>query len=90
VTAPSGSTRERLEGARRLLRSAGVAARVEAAGRELEIAAVSAAVSDVARLRELAPAIRALGFQYVALDLGAGGAEQPAPESGDQPSRELP
>lgn len=81
----------RLEGVRRLLRSAGVrGATVAAAGHESEIAAVVAPVSALTRLRELAPAVKALGFRYVALELGADGAGQPAPRPVDESSRELP
>jgi hypothetical protein len=81
----------RLEQARRMLESAGVAgATVEAAGHESDIAAIVAPVTQLPRLQELAPALKALGFRYVALDLGAGGAEQDtAPRPVDEPSREM-
>lgn len=81
----------RVDAVRRLLRSAGLAgAKVETAGHESDIAAVAAPASELARLQELAPAMKALGFRYVALELGADGAgQQPAPRPVDESSREL-
>ncbi|MEJ2186872.1 MAG: hypothetical protein P8Z36_13150 [Gemmatimonadota bacterium] len=83
---------ERVGAVRRLLHTAGLSgATVEAAGHESEIAAVVAPASELARLRALAPAVKALGFRYVALELGAVGAGQPpSPRPVDEPSRELP
>lgn len=82
---------ERLARVQRLLDEAGLSgATVDVAGHASEIAAVTAPVSQVARLRELAPAVKALGFRYVALELGADGAGvQPASRPVDEPSREL-
>lgn len=55
-----------------LLEAEGVlAAGVRAAGHEREIAVVEALPSVASRLAVLAPAIRALGFQYVTVDLAA-------------------
>jgi PP-loop superfamily ATP-utilizing enzyme len=56
--------------AERLLAEHGLAGvRVRTAGHEREVAAIAAPPSALARLAELAPAIRALGFRYVALEL---------------------
>lgn len=63
-------TPERLARVRALLEGEGMAARVEIAGREGEIAAIRAPTDELGRLRRLAPEIRAMGFRYVALDLG--------------------
>ncbi|MEJ2679695.1 MAG: hypothetical protein P8174_11585 [Gemmatimonadota bacterium] len=81
----------RVDAVRRLLRSAGLAgAKVGTAGHESDIAAVAAPASELARLRALVPAVKALGFRYVALELGADGAgRQPEPRSMDESSREL-
>ena len=60
----------RVEAAERLLAEQGVSgARVRVAGHEREVAAVVAPPATFARLVELAPAIRALGFRYIALEL---------------------
>lgn len=59
---------DRLRAARRLLDRSGVAADVSAAGMKGEIAAVRGGPVLRQRLAELAPAIRSLGFRYVALD----------------------
>lgn len=57
-----------------LLRANGLdEVRVTAVGQPPEIAAVQAPVALAARLAELAPAVRALGFRYVALDLTTAG-----------------
>jgi hypothetical protein len=82
----------RLDAVRRLLQTAHVTgATVDVAGQESEIAAVSAPASELVRLRELAPAVKALGFRYVAVELGAERADQEsAPRPVDDPSRELP
>ena len=63
---------ERLASARDLLASEGVAATVSAAGRDGEIVAVRGNPSLRRRLGELAPALRELGFRYVALELDPG------------------
>lgn len=56
----------------RLLREHGVSdASVRALGFGGSIAAVSAPAHSLERLRELAPALKRLGFAYVALELGA-------------------
>lgn len=56
--------------AERLLRERGVAgARVRPAGARGEIAAVTAPADSLALVRDLAPELKRLGFQYVALDL---------------------
>ena len=82
----------RLQRVRRLLDFAGLTgAKVAVAGHESEIVAVAAPASELARLRELAPAMKALGFRYVALELGAGNAGQPpASRPMNETSRELP
>ena len=60
----------RVREAERLLAERGVAgARVGVAGHEREIAAVVAPPDSFALLVELAPAIRALGFRYITLEL---------------------
>lgn len=60
----------RVRDAERLLAEHGVTgARVRIAGHEREIAAVAAPPDAFPRLVELAPALRALGFRYVALEL---------------------
>ncbi len=60
----------RVRAAERLLAERGVTgARVSVAGHERDIAAVVAPPETFARLVELAPAIRALGFRYIALEL---------------------
>lgn len=89
---PNENLAARLEAVRRLLHSAGLAGvAVTAAGHRSEIAAVVAPASDLARLQELAPAVKALGFRYVALEQRAGGeGRQPSPRPMDEPSRELP
>lgn len=66
--APAGDPR--VEAAERLLAEQGLSgARVRVAGHEREVAAVVAPPDTFARLVELAPAIRALGFRYIALEL---------------------
>jgi hypothetical protein len=87
----NGNVAGRLERVRQLFAEAGLtSATVDAAGQALEIAAVAAPVSELVRLRELAPAVKALGFRYVALELGADGVSgQPAPRPVDESSREL-
>lgn len=60
----------RVREAERLLAERGVAgARVGVAGHQREVAAIVAPPASFALLVELAPAIRALGFRYVALEL---------------------
>lgn len=60
----------RLEAAQSLLSEADIRpARVIAAGHEREIAAVKTPAHHAAALAGLAPAIKRLGFRYVALDL---------------------
>jgi len=60
----------RVAAAERLLAEHGLAGvRVRTAGHEREVAAIAAPPSALARLAELAPAIRSLGFRYVALEL---------------------
>jgi hypothetical protein len=66
---------ERVEAVEALLRREGIeGAQVSAAGGAGEIAALSVEHRHAARLAALAPAIKALGFKYVALDLAGGGA----------------
>lgn len=55
--------------ARALLEGEGLAAGVRSLGMEGEIAAVSAPLSALEALRAAAPALRSLGYRYVALDL---------------------
>lgn len=59
---------QRVEAVRRLLDEAGVSGDVDVAGRDGDIAAVRAAPEARERLTELAPAIRAMGFRYVAIE----------------------
>lgn len=59
----------RLAAARELLADAGVEAPVSTAGMDGEIIAVRGTPELRERLSELAPAIRALGYRYVALEL---------------------
>lgn len=56
--------------ATRLLREAGIAATVTHAGTQDEIAAVRTSADRLADVALHAPAIRALGFRYVALEIG--------------------
>jgi hypothetical protein len=63
--------------ATRLLVAAGIDARVDCAGHEDEIAAVRAPAERLAEVAAFASAIRALGFRYVALEIG----ERPEPAS---------
>lgn len=63
------SDAERARRAERLLARRGVAAQVEAVGFDGATAAVRADRAALSRVREAAPALRALGFRYVALDL---------------------
>jgi hypothetical protein len=66
-------TDERTQAVEALLLREGIeGARVSVAGGAGEIAALSVAHHHAARLTALAPAIKALGFKYVALDLAAG------------------
>jgi hypothetical protein len=60
---------DRLSAARALLADAGVFAPASPAGMEGEIIAVRGKPELRVRLTELAPAIRALGYRYVALEL---------------------
>lgn len=61
---------EKCRAAEALLHEHGLTgARVRAEGHADEVAAVSAPPEAVSTLVELAPAIKALGFRYVALDL---------------------
>ncbi len=61
----------RLERTRALLAASDVAfARVRAAGHTREILVVEGDPSSADELARLAPAIRALGFRYVTVDLG--------------------
>ena len=62
---------ERSARATRLLREAGIDASVSAAGQQGDIAAVCAPAEQLERIAAHASAIRALGFRYVALDIGA-------------------
>ncbi|HLU25552.1 MAG TPA: hypothetical protein VKZ58_07585 [Longimicrobiales bacterium] len=61
---------EKCRAAEALLHENGLpGARVRAEGHAEEIAAVNVPPESVAKLAALAPAIKALGFRYVALDL---------------------
>ena len=62
---------ERTQRAARLLADAGIDAAVTVAGQEGEIAAVRAQPERLEDVARLAPAMRALGFRYVALELDA-------------------
>jgi glutathione synthase/RimK-type ligase-like ATP-grasp enzyme len=63
---------ERAARAQALLRRHGLHdAVVSTAGAAAEVAAIQAPPETAATLRRLAPALRALGFRYVALDLSA-------------------
>ena len=64
-----GAHVEREARARALLEGEGLPARVRSLGTEGEIAAVSAPLSAMDALRAAAPALRSLGYRYVALDL---------------------
>ena len=70
------SVAERSARATRLLREAGIEAKVTAAGQQNDIAAVQAPAGQLERIAAHAPAIRALGFRYVALELRAGEPER--------------
>ena len=59
----------RLAAAREALKDAGIAAPVRATGIDGEIAAITGRPALRERLAEVAPALRAIGFQYIALDL---------------------
>lgn len=60
-----------------ILASAGIDARVTHAGHQKEVAAVRVPVGRLADVAEQAVAIRALGFRYVALEIGPEGPGQP-------------
>lgn len=66
--AEDAAARERAEAAVQLLAREGLRAEVTCAGLEGEIAAVCADPAIRSRLARLAPAIRSLGFRYVALE----------------------
>lgn len=68
----SAAATERESRAVALLAQEGVAARVRSLGPDGEIAAVAAEPSSLGALRAAAPRLRALGYRYVALDLGDG------------------
>lgn len=64
---------ERIRAVEALLSREGIEdAHVSVAGGAGEVAALSVTYHHAARLAALAPAIKALGFKYVALDLAAG------------------
>jgi hypothetical protein len=64
---------ERTQAVEALLRREGIeGARVSVAGGAGEIAALAVEHRHAARLAMLAPAVKALGFKYVALDLADG------------------
>ncbi|HUF13647.1 MAG TPA: hypothetical protein VMN78_11145 [Longimicrobiales bacterium] len=63
--------------AEQLLAAVGIDARVTAAGLQGEVAAVRAPVERLADVAGQAAALRALGFGYVALDIGPDGPGQP-------------
>ena len=63
---------DRLARARVLLDAEGLSVSVSLAGREGEIVVVGGDPSLRRRLGELAPALRELGFRYVALELEPG------------------
>jgi hypothetical protein len=65
-------TEDRAARARALLAGAGIEAEVEVVGGDGEVAAIRARAEMLVRLTQLAPAVRALGFRYVALELEAG------------------
>ena len=64
-------THERTTQAKRVLAAIGVDARVSAAGHEKEIAALRADVGALGAIAAQAPALRALGFRYVAIEIGS-------------------
>lgn len=64
--------------AERLLAQSGIRATVSAAGPTGEIAAVAAPVYRLADIAACAAAIRALGFRYVAIEIGPAGRGDPA------------
>lgn len=68
-TPAGGAPDDRLSAVAALLRRHGITARVDAAGPNDEIAAIAAPVSELEPLRELAPRVKAIGFEYVALEL---------------------
>ncbi|MBI4410581.1 MAG: ATP-dependent sacrificial sulfur transferase LarE [Gemmatimonadetes bacterium] len=73
----AGTGAGRPQAAGRLLARAGLArTRVRAAGHALDIAAVAAPASALDTLAGLAPALRALGFRFIALEL-TGAARKP-------------
>ena len=55
--------------ARAVLAAEGLAADVRSTGRDGEIATVAAPVSSLAAVRAVAPKLRSLGYQFVAIDL---------------------
>ncbi len=71
--------------AERLLREHGLHAHVTVRGFDGSIAAVAAPVQELEAVARLAPKLRELGFQYVAIDLGV-----PSEGPADPPGREPP
>ena len=59
----------RISRAAALLAEHGLAPRVSVAGQAADILAIDAAFTNLTELRDLAPALKALGFRYVALEL---------------------
>ncbi len=77
---------EALHAAGRVLRGHGLTrARAGVAGARGEILVVEVAAPDMPRLAELAPALKALGFRYVAVDLAT--VAEDATEAGDAAAR---
>ena len=70
--------RGREAAAMRLLAEAGLRATVRAAGQDAEIAAVALPVARLPEVAAHAAAIRALGFRYIALEIGPAVPADPA------------
>jgi hypothetical protein len=66
-----GPSDDRLRRARALLAREGIRGHVSVAGAEAEILAVHADPAAREALARLAPEVRAFGFRYVTIDLGA-------------------
>lgn len=70
-------TDHRLTAVRALLARKGMDAPVSVAGADAEILAVHAGPEAREALARLAPEVRAIGFRYVTIELGADGPSQP-------------
>ena len=69
---------QRAASARRLLAEAGIDATVRAAGQGGEVAAVRAPIDRFADVAAQAPALKALGYRWVALEIGPDPAREEA------------